>query len=120
MDDISVDNIIEIHEYAILRFGGLPGTRDKATLEYLIFELGKEEDPIKKAALVLHTIATRHPFMDGNMRTAFMAANNQISQYGYLIKTSNGEVFQFVVLVADNQKTLKDVEKWIRRYLMAI
>ncbi len=120
MDDITVDNIIEIHEYAILRFGGLPGTRDMAPLQNLISELGKEEDPVRKAALVLHAIATRLPFADGNKRTAFMAANNQISQYGYLIKTSNEEVFQFVVLVADNQKTQKDVEKWIRRYLLAI
>ena len=117
--DISVENIIEIHDYAIKRWGGLPGVRDEATLEYLIYTVKKENDPVEKSALIIYTLATLHPFMDGNKRTAFMAANNQFALYGYLIDTSNEEVYQFMLMVADNQKTLKDIKRWVRRYMRA-
>lgn len=118
--DISVENIIEIHDYAIQRWGGLPGMRDESILHHLVQAVKEEHDPVNKTALILHTIATLRPFRDGNGTTAFLAADNQFASYGFSFDTSDGEVYEFVSMVADNQKTLQDVKKWTRRYMRAL
>lgn len=116
---LTVAKIIEIHDRLIQHSGGAPGILTEATLHYAVERINREQDPISAAALLLHTIATGHPFFDGNKRTAFTAANVQLALSGYDIDTTDEEVVIFVLQVADNKKSVKDVEKWIRRYIKA-
>ena len=78
---LTLDEVLAIHADQIRRYGGRPGLRDQALLRSA---LGTPEttfegeylhtDVFEMAAAYLFHIARNHPFIDGNKRTALMAA----------------------------------------------
>jgi len=116
MEDLTVEKIIEMHDILIDGFGGTPGILYQATLEYLVYQVNREKDPIRKAALVLFYIASEHPFIDGNKRTAFVAAENilgVLGQLGMYIDDNENEVVRFMLEVAKYNIDINGIEKWI-------
>jgi death-on-curing protein len=78
---LSVDIVREIHAEAIKQFGGLKGVRDENLLPSAVLTPqssfgGKSPytDIVDVAAAYLFYICRNHPFIDGNKRTAMMAA----------------------------------------------
>jgi death-on-curing protein len=78
---LNVDIVREIHAEALERFGGLEGVRDKNLLASAVLTPqssfgGKSPygDIVEVAAAYLFYICGNHPFLDGNKRTAMMAA----------------------------------------------
>jgi death-on-curing protein len=76
-----LEEIEEIHELMLESYGGLPGVRDQNLLESSIEHpkmmfAGQElyRSIYDKAAAYLYHIARNHPFIDGNKRTAAVAA----------------------------------------------
>jgi len=74
---LSVENVLEIHEKAILRFGGSSGLRDSALLESAIAApqatfggRSPYKDLAEVAAAYLFYLCRNHPFLDGNKRVA--------------------------------------------------
>ncbi|MFA7304629.1 MAG: Fic family protein [Methanoregula sp.] len=66
--NLNAKKIIEMHNDIIKDFGGEPGLRDLATLEYVVFRVNRSRNSFRNAAIALHGIATGHPFIDGNKR----------------------------------------------------
>jgi len=78
---LSIDVIREIHAEVIKQFGGLKGVRDENLLASAVLTPqssfgGKSpySDIVEIAAAYLFYICKNHPFLDGNKRTAMMAA----------------------------------------------
>jgi death-on-curing protein len=78
---LSVDVVRQIHDEALKEFGGLHGIRDENLLASAVLAPqssfgGKSpfSDIIDVAAAYLFYICCNHPFLDGNKRTAMMAA----------------------------------------------
>ncbi|HLW35409.1 MAG TPA: type II toxin-antitoxin system death-on-curing family toxin [Chthoniobacterales bacterium] len=78
---LSVDVVREIHAEALTQFGGLNGVRDENLLVSAVLTPqssfgGKSPytDVVDVAAAYLFYICKNHPFLDGNKRTAMMAA----------------------------------------------
>ena len=78
---LSIDIIREIHAEVIKQFGGLKGVRDENLLASAVLTPqssfgGKSPyaDIVEIAAAYLFYICKNHPFLDGNKRTAMMAA----------------------------------------------
>ena len=78
---LTIDVVREIHDEALKRFGGLEGIRDENLLASAVLAPqssfgGKSPfaDLIDIAAAYLFYICRNHPFLDGNKRTAMMAA----------------------------------------------
>ena len=78
---LTIDVVREIHDEALKRFGGLQGIRDENLLASPVLAPqssfgGKSPfaDLIDIAAAYLFYICRNHPFLDGNKRTAMMAA----------------------------------------------
>ena len=70
-----------------------------------------------KQTLVLFYVASEHPFIDGNKRTAFVAAENVLGilgQLGMYIDDDENGVVNFMLRVAKYQADVNDIEKWIR------
>ena len=68
-----------VHDRQIARHGGAPGIRDTALLEMAIarplnLAAYKDPDVFDLAAAYAFGIAKAHAFVDGNKRTAFVAA----------------------------------------------
>ena len=78
---LSLEQLLEIHEIMIDRFGGLRGIRDKHLLHSAIempksTMFGKQLYPgmFEKASIYLLSIVRNHPFNDANKRTGGTAA----------------------------------------------
>jgi len=76
-----IDTVREIHAEAIKQFGGLNGVRDENLLASAVLTPqssfgGKSPyaEIVEVAAAYLFYICNNHPFLDGNKRTAMMAA----------------------------------------------
>jgi death-on-curing protein len=87
---LSVEDVLLIHEDAILEEGGAPGVRDLGLLESAVAQPGgaffgvmMHPDFASQAAAYVFHIASNHPFVDGNKRAAaasaavFLKANGQ-------------------------------------------
>ena len=73
---IEVREALLIHQVLIEKFGGSHGLRDRGLLESALarpFQTFNDEElypgPIEKAAALIESIITNHPFIDGNMCT---------------------------------------------------
>jgi death-on-curing protein len=78
---LTVEVVREIHVEALERFGGLDGVRDENLLASAVLApqstFGGQSpygDIVEIAAAYLFYLCQNHPFLDGNKRTAMMAA----------------------------------------------
>src|SRR5262249_27005605 len=78
---LTMEAVREIHDQALKSFGGLQGVRDESLLASAVLAPqstfgGKSPytDLIDVAAAYLFHLCRNHPFLDGNKRTAMMAA----------------------------------------------
>jgi death-on-curing protein len=76
---IELQDVLNIHNILIDKFGGSKGVRDHGSLESAInrpFATFEKHDlyptPSAKAAAILESILINHPFLDGNKRTAYV------------------------------------------------
>ena len=122
MEYLSVDNLRFFHKYAIdsgardeqaLR----DAVRDEGTLHHICRLANNEEDPIRRAALLLHHISTMHPFVEGNKRTALLAAEDAIGS-GHSIDSTGDELNDFIRSVASGQEDLGSVEEWLKKKIV--
>ena len=78
---LTLDEVLEIHQQQIDRYGGAPGIRDQGTLESALAQPLTSFDghylhasiPAMAAAYLFH-ICRNHPFLDGNKRAGANAA----------------------------------------------
>ena len=74
------DVVLALHEVSLARFGGSAGIRDEGLLESALMrpQMLVHYEPSTRApelaAAYAYGILKNHPFIDGNKRTAFLAA----------------------------------------------
>lgn len=76
---LTIEQVIELHDEMLKRYGGLPGIRDKNLLWSAIDApkaamFGQEMYPsvYEKAAAYLYHLICNHPFNDANKRTGYV------------------------------------------------
>jgi death-on-curing protein len=75
---IDCQAVIEIHELELVDSGGLPGMRDRNSLESAVaapqqlHNYDEDADLVDMAATYLYAIAKTHAFNDGNKRSAYV------------------------------------------------
>ncbi len=70
---------------------------------------------VKVAAYYLYHFAyTAHAFTDGNKRTALEAMISYLILNGYFIKTNDEELVGLALMTAKGEKSLGEVEQWIK------
>ena len=76
-DHLTVADVLGMHSVLMQRYGGAPGVRDPGALEAALFrpQTGYYEDIVAEAAALMESLAINHPFVDGNKRIAFAAAD---------------------------------------------
>ncbi len=111
---LTTKKVMEVHDYLIETEGGEPGIRDIGTLEYLIENINREDDAFEKAAWAL-LLADRHPFWDGQKRTAFQLADLILRDAGYHIHAEDDEIIQALTKIAEYKCDIPKILKWVRR-----
>ncbi|HGY56076.1 MAG TPA: type II toxin-antitoxin system death-on-curing family toxin [Caldithrix abyssi] len=96
---LTIDELLAIHHIIIKEFGGTTGLRDKASLESALMrpQMGYYKDIIEEAAALMESLAMNHPFVDGNKRIAFFAADTFLRLNGRYIDCDNDEAFQYLM-----------------------
>ena len=104
---LTLEEVLEIHQDQIARYGGIPGLRDMGLLESAAampasgFE-GRylHADLFEMAAAYLYHIVRNHPFLDGNKRTGTVAALVFLVYNDVIIETDDNLFEQMVLGVA--------------------
>jgi death on curing protein len=78
---LDIDDVLEMHTEQIAEHGGSDGVRDMGLLDSAVaqpmVQFGGEflnEDLFEMAAALHISLVSNHPFIDGNKRTALLAA----------------------------------------------
>jgi death-on-curing protein len=94
-----------VHAEQLRRHGGAFGLRDENALESALARPENKAvygDPTieELAAAYLFCIARNQAFVDGNKRTAVVAAGTFLLLNGYVLTADDGTLYEFVVNVA--------------------
>jgi len=117
----------KIHEILIEKFGGTKGIRDKGALEaalkrpYATFDQ-KDLYPtaIDKAAAILESIISNHPFVDGNKRTGYVIMRLSLMESGLDIKSDQADKYKFVTNVANSNLNIDQIKEWIKKRIQVV
>ena len=108
-----------IHDRQIARHGGASGTRDPALLEMgcaqaLNRAAYEDADLFDIAAAYAYGIAKAHAFVDGNKRTAFVAAFTFLRLNGVFVRPDPGMGVRRMEDLASGDLTEEVFADWLR------
>ena len=112
---LTSEKILEIHQLIIRNFGGTDGVLCQGTIDYLVDQVNAQQDLFRQAAIALHVVADRHPFLDGNKRSAFQIAELILSSEGYFITAKEEEIIELLLKIASYQCHVDEVRKWLEK-----
>jgi len=95
---LTVIEVLSIHALMIEEFGGAEGIRDLGALEAAVFrpETGYYTGPVEEAAALMESLLQNHPFLDGNKRTAFGAADLHLRLNGLHYSGTPAQAMAFI------------------------
>jgi death-on-curing protein len=118
---ISEADILLLHEFSILDYGGTKEIRDHNLLlsainrPFQTFD-GKElyPGPFEKAAALGESLIINHPFVDGNKRTAFLAMIALLKEYGKELSVKENEIYNFIIKMSTGEKRFEEILAWLK------
>lgn len=124
MINLTVEEIIKMHEKLIQKTGGMSGLRDFGMLESAVYSamqfFGEEEvysTSCERAARLAYAITMNHPFCDGNKRTGMFVMLMTLRLNRAVIKYTQQELITLGLSVADGSKGYQDILAWIKLHL---
>ncbi len=117
-DYLTVADALALHAELIARYGGAGGLRDPGALEAALYrpQSGYYDDVIQEAAALMESLAINHPFIDGNKRIAFAAADVFLRINGLRIRgrprTLHAQIMKFFEA---GTFELRHLEPWLRK-----
>jgi death on curing protein len=118
------DAVKAIHQRQIAEQGGSPGLRDEGLLKSALARphnllAYSEQDPdfAQLAASYAHGIARNHPFIDGNKRTALIAARTFLLLNGRDLEASQEDKYLTFMRLAEGVISEPQLADWIRQNL---
>src|SRR5690606_2328685 len=109
-----------MHRVLMQRYGGAPGVRDPGALEAALFrpQTGYYADIVAEAAALLESLAVNHPFVDGNKRIAFAAADVFLRINGYRVDRAPMLVHKEMMEMFEvGSFDIRHIEPWLRGFV---
>ena len=120
-DYLTVAGVLGMHTVLMQRYGGAGGVRDPGALEAALFrpQTGYYADIIAEAAALLESLAINHPFVDGNKRIAFAAADVFLRINGWCLKRPSMDIHkEMLQLFEAGTFDIAHLEPWLREFAM--
>lgn len=117
---LTVKDIVKINTKLIttVSSGELIGIKDAAALDMAVNQpqqevFGEALYPTihDKAAILAINLAKRHPFQNGNKRTALMAMLTFFMMNGYTTKFTQEEAVQFILNITTSQQAFDEMKE---------
>ena len=121
-DYLTVADVLGMHTVLMQRYGGAGGVRDPGALEAALFrpQTGYYADIIAEAAALLESLAINHPFVDGNKRIAFAAADVFLRINGWCLKRPSMVIHkEMLQLFEAGTFDIAHLEPWLREFAIA-
>ncbi len=116
----TVGTLLTMHEILIDETGGAAGIRDMGALESAVMrpQIGYYDGIIEEAAALMESLAMNHPFVDGNKRVAFAAADTFFLMNGYFIDCDGIEAHRhFMDLFDTNSFRFSELVDWLTEHV---
>ena len=117
---INIELVINLHGILIDKFGGIHGVRDYNSLESAInrpFMTFDQKElypfPIDKAAALIESLISNHPFIDGNKRIGYVLMRYFLLENDLDIKATQSEKFDFIIKIAQSQLSFEQIRSWL-------
>jgi death on curing protein len=117
---LSVEEAEWFHDRILELTGGERGDLARANLEFALERvkdvgegLDREKAVVKKAAFLLHSLVTHHPFINGNKRTAFEAVEAFLELNGYVLRAKTDEIYSLLSDLGSRKASERQAEDWI-------
>lgn len=120
---LTVAEVSTIHDQLIDEFGGTPGILDKGRLEAAVFrpQIGYYSSLAEEAAALMESLANNNPFMDGNKRTCFAAADTFLRLNGFYLEVEPLEASEFITqAIAGGSFTFPVIRDWISAHVQRL
>ena len=118
---LDVDDVLEIHAGQIAEHGGSEGVRDMGLLSSAVAQPTAQfagqclnEDIFEMAAALHVSLVLNHPFVDGNKRTALLAALTFLDINGFPIELPAQLLVNVTLRVAEGSAKKNDVASVLR------
>ena len=108
-----------MHAIQMQRYGGSSGVRDPGALESALFrpQTGYYEDIVTETAALMESLAMNHPFVDGNKRIAFAAADTFLRINGWQLKRPPEQIYaEMMRMFESGTFDIAHLEPWIRSF----
>jgi death-on-curing protein len=118
-DYLSVADVLGMHTVLIQRYGGASGLRDPGALEAALFrpQTGYYKDLVAEAAALMESLAINHPFVDGNKRIAFAAADVFLRINGWRLQRRPMDIYLEMMQMFDSGTfDFAHIDPWLRRF----
>jgi death-on-curing protein len=119
---LSVEQLRQIHQALISKFGGSEGLRDLGGLEAAAarpaMTFGGEDlypDEAAKVAALMHSLVMNHPFVDGNKRVGAAAAELFLILNDRLLLATDAEFESVTLSVARGELDAGRLAIWFRQ-----
>lgn len=115
-------DVLGMHGVLIQRFGGAPGVRDPGALEAALFrpQTGYYEDIVAEAAALMESLAINHPFVDGNKRIAFAAADVFLRINGWHLQRMPMQIYKEMMQMFEASTfDIAHLDPWLREFATA-
>ena len=117
---LSIEETEWFHDRILELTGGERGDLAKANLEFVLERvkgvgegLDREKAVVKKAAFLLHSLVTQHPFVNGNKRTAFEVVDAFLELNEYVLRAKTDEIYRVLSDLGAGKASEAQVEDWI-------
>jgi death on curing protein len=118
----TIDEVLELHELSLDRYGGAEGIRERSLLESALAQPQASfggrllhEDIFMMAAAYLFHLVKNHPFVDGNKRIGLATALVFLDINGVVIDRGTDVLFETTMAVTEGRMTKEEVAEVLRR-----
>ena len=118
-DYLTVADVLGMHMVLMQRYGGVLGLRDPGALEAALFrpQTGYYKDIVAQAAALLESLAINHPFLDGNKRVAFAAADVFLRINGWRLQRAPMHIHdELIQMFESGTFDFAHLEPWLRGF----
>src|SRR5688572_4030916 len=116
--------VLAIHDRQVAEHGGGAGVRDEGLLESALArpqKLHAYGDPAPDladlAAALAYGLASNHPFVDGNKRTAAVCCETFVELNGATLEADDPDLFPQYLALAEGKLAERDFAAWLRERL---
>lgn len=120
IDRLTPADIRDLHDYALRRYGGLPGEHEPGMIDFMADKpfdgFGEMEfypGLFMKAAVYMEGFATHQLFCDGNKRTGFMCGKAFLMLNGFMLTVTDNELYDTMLAVANKEMSLDQLRAWL-------